>query len=159
MRARHPSGLAITRTNKLSSFVVKRTNAKPLKLAPREIQEKLVARGITHDARTLRRRLAELVAQGDLVSEGAGPATRYSLRSPSINKLQLSPEGDALLQKVSAPISERQASRFEREFVTGYAPNKTYFLPETLRARLLDRSLELRLLEMGQHAPGLAAVA
>ena len=134
-------------------------SAKPLKLAPREIQEKLVAKGITHDARTLRRRLAELVAQGDLVSEGAGPATRYSLRSPSINKLQLSPEGDALLQKVSAPISERQASRFEREFVTGYAPNKTYFLPETLRARLLDRSLELRLLEMGQHAPGLAAVA
>src|SRR5437588_1148367 len=81
--------------------------AKPLKLAPREIQEKLVAQGITHDARTLRRRLAELVAQGDLISEGAGPATRYSLRPPSIN-IQPSPEGAALFQKVSAPISERQ---------------------------------------------------
>ena len=113
--------------------------AKPLKLAPREIQEKLVAQGITHDARTLRRRLAELVAQGDLISEGAGPATRYCLRPPSTNKLQLSPEGDALFQKVSAPISERQASRFEKEFVTAYEPNKTFFLPETLRARLLDR--------------------
>ena len=111
----------------------------PLKLAPKAIQEKLVAQDIIYEARTLRRRLAELVARGDLGSEGAGPATRYFLRPSSTNKLELSPEGEALLQKVSVPESQRAATRFEYDFIADYQPNKTFFLPDTLRARLVDR--------------------
>ena len=110
----------------------------PAQLPPREIQERLRAEGITVDARTLRRRLAGLVAQGDLASEGAGPATRYFPRPPSTAELKLSPEGAALLQKVSRPTLHREASRFEHEFVTEYQPNKTFFLSDTLRAHLLD---------------------
>jgi len=119
-------------------------------LAPREIRERLFTQGIQPDERTLRRRLAELVAQGDLVSEGAGPATRYALRPSASSRLELSPEGKALLERVSAPVPERAASRFEPEFVRDYAPNRTFFLPDTLRVRLLDRGRS----SSGQQAAG-----
>lgn len=135
-----PLNMSNKLTNKIILDIFGPTeNAGPLKLAPKTIQAKLVSQGISHEARTLRRRLAELVARGDLESEGAGPATRYFLRPPSTNKLELSPQGDALLQKVSVPVSQRTASRFEQEFVADYQPNETFLLPDTLRARLLDR--------------------
>ena len=94
--------------------------------------------GIEVEPRTLRRRLAELVARGDLVSEGAGPAIRYLARPPSTGEMKLSPDSGSALERVSRPLFERPPSRYEPDFVAGYEPNKSFFLSETLRSRLRE---------------------
>lgn len=126
-------------TNKVLFDLFSRpTSREGLKLAPREILEKLLAQGIETEPRTLRRRLAELVAQGDLISAGAGPAIRYLPRPPSTNEFKLSPDAQSAFERVSESLFERSPSRYEAEFIRAYEPNKTFLLAETLRSRLLD---------------------
>lgn len=141
--------MALHLTNKLLLGLLDSEDvAGPVKLAPREIQEKLAANDIRVEPRTLRRRLAELVAQGALVSEGAGPSIRYFAPRRG-DQLKLSPEAGTALARVSGSMFDREPSRYEADFLLAYQPNKTFLLADTLRSRLFD---------MGRSAvPGMPA--
>jgi len=105
-------------------------------------------------ARMLQRRLALLVQQRRLIAEGRGKGRRYrcprlvtATGSPVAGSatvtahgevyLPLSPEAEAIKHTVRAPIQERQPVGYEREFLDGYRPNQTYYLPAATRQRLL----------------------
>jgi len=116
--------------------------------------------------RTLQRRLAVLVAKGRLVRTGRGPGTRYrvpigeadttttprpsgapataSLRSSEAPAtasagyhIPLSTAGAAISQSVRAPIQLRAPVGYRREFLDGYRPGVTWYLPAAIRERLL----------------------
>ncbi|MEP7273405.1 MAG: Fic family protein [Acidobacteriota bacterium] len=89
--------------------------------------------------RTLQRRLARLVANGILRSEGKGRSTRYVLRirPPDTEKqpdsFPLSPSGLAVRQAVSKSLNERTPVGYNRDFLDKYRPNKgSYLTPETI---------------------------
>lgn len=104
--------------------------------------------------RTLQRRLALLVAQGRLVVEGRARGSRYRLPgitghldavlAPVTVEAQgekyfpVSAEGDAIKQTVRAPLHARKPSGYNRAFLDGYRPNESFYLPQTIRERLLD---------------------
>lgn len=105
--------------------------------------------------RTLQRRLATLVTRRRLVRTGRGPGTRYRVptaeadTSPSLRpsgargsasdeyNIPLSEEGAAISQSVRAPIQHRPPVGYRREFLDGYRPGMTWYLPAAVRERLL----------------------
>jgi Fic family protein len=101
--------------------------------------------------RTLQRRLALLVARNLVLLEGGGRASRYRLRSPSgetapvteapIGRrvdLEVSLDGQAVRDAVRGAIHERQPVGYHREFLDGYRPNETAYLPAALRQHLAE---------------------
>ncbi|OGR24394.1 MAG: cell filamentation protein Fic [Desulfuromonadaceae bacterium GWB2_53_15] len=107
--------------------------------------------GIDLSHRTLQRRLAKLVASGRLVTEGAGRALRYKIRSitadlviaPDMKMeaslesyIPLSPEGSEIRNHVRQPRQMRQPIGYNPEFLATYHPNETFYLTEGLRSQL-----------------------
>lgn len=97
--------------------------------------------------RTLQRRLASLVQQGQLVTRGQKRGTRYSLppvpeEAPpqrlerSEEGLPLSPEGEAIRRQVRGPIHTRRPVGYNRDFLDAYRPNETSYLSPAIRERL-----------------------
>ena len=104
--------------------------------------------------RTLQRRLALLVEQKRLIVEGRARSSRYRL--PVItaeahiveagDKLEayaevyvpVSPEGEAIKQAVRQPVQKRHPVGYNRAFLDVYRPNDTYYLPLSIRRRLLE---------------------
>lgn len=107
------------------------------------------------EKRTLQRRLALLVEQKRLVAEGEGKGRRY--RSPPSNVVSgrparlalnshaasievyppISPEAEAIKQAVRAPVQQRRPVGYQRDFLSAYQPNVTYYLPAATRQHLL----------------------
>ena len=104
--------------------------------------------------RTLQRRLALLVEQKRLIAEGRARGSRYRL--PVItaeahivqagDKLEahvevyvpVSPEGEAIKQAVRQPVQSRHPVGYNRAFLDEYRPNDTFYLPLSIRQRLLE---------------------
>ncbi len=118
--------------------------------------------------RTLQRHLAKLVSRGRLQSFGNGPGTRYQFISPfyadipmaretgpeySQRDLALSPESEDLQNVIRQPVHLRVPVGYNRQFLEAYEPNKTFYLPESVRERLY-RANQLREgdLPAGTHA-------
>jgi len=92
--------------------------------------------------RTLQRRLAVLVAEGRLVRDGRGQATRYRIPHgeavpsfhPAGNRISsapgypipLSPEGASIGESVRAPIQARAPVAYRRAFLDDYRPGATW---------------------------------
>ena len=76
---------------------------------------------------TVWRSLKRLLAAEKLEVTGRGPATRYSLAGP-----------DAVRAHLATPYQRRPPASYERSFVDGYVPNKTFYLRANDRRRLLD---------------------
>ncbi len=105
--------------------------------------------------RTLQRRLATLETQGRLAHEGRGPGSKYRLpviqaemheQPPGITGeiaagiyIPVSPEGEAIKQEMRKPLQSRNPVGYNRDFLDDYVPNKTYYLPEEVRHRLLEK--------------------
>jgi hypothetical protein len=98
-------------------------------------------------ARSLLRMLEVLVAQGRLLFEGRGRASRYRLPAgakraestdvlPVVPQLSATPEGEAVRAAVRAPIQERHPVGYRREFLESYRPNETAYLSPEQRQRL-----------------------
>ena len=102
--------------------------------------------------RTLQRRLALLVQQNRLISQGEGRALRYHL-APSVATaaitlqaatLQASAEvyvptsaaGEEIKAYVRRPPQQRRPVAFEIAFLEAYEPNHTAYLPAPLRGQL-----------------------
>lgn len=96
--------------------------------------------------RTLQRRLASLVARGQVAASGKARATRYrTLGAVAFGTIELTgfghefpltPEGIELARDVSRPLARRDPAGYERSFLEAYRPNATHYLPAPLRDRL-----------------------
>lgn len=102
--------------------------------------------------RTLQRRLASLVEQKRIQTEGDGRAIKYRL-APIAGKsnvvldsvtmqatgevyVPVSPEGGEIKTYVRQPRQQRKPVSYKIEFLEQYHPNQTAYLPESLRAQL-----------------------
>lgn len=103
--------------------------------------------------RTLQRRLASLIEQKRIVSEGVGRGLRYR-RAPRIVEVSItehapatdqiaaevyipiSSEGEEIKAYVRQPRQQRKPVSYKNEFLEQYHPNQTTYLPESLRAQL-----------------------
>ncbi|MES2973511.1 MAG: Fic family protein [Pseudomonadota bacterium] len=112
--------------------------------------------------RTLQRRLAELVAQGRVVSQrgwrtvtfhtadrGVGaaaaqlpgwrPAPMMRVAEPEAAYepyVHLSPGSEDIKAYVRQPVERRKPVAYDLKFLEAYAPNATFYLPDTLRGQL-----------------------
>lgn len=111
------------------------------------------ASGLDLELRTLQRRLASLVAQGDAKTTGTKKGTRYYPVHKNwmvaedgvkyiINKeqqqIQLSATSQKVLESISQPLSKRKSVSYKREFLEKYKPNKDFFLTAEERSKLAD---------------------
>lgn len=100
--------------------------------------------------RTLQRRLATLVAHGQIFAEGSGPALRYrtanrggatfepmTVDGRAETYVPISPEGSNIKAAVRRPLHERSPVGYELRFLESYQPNRSAYLPAPLRAHLL----------------------
>lgn len=93
--------------------------------------------------RTLQRRVASIVAAGQVDASGAGRGRRYRIggraRVPEAVEPEieaLSTEGSETQRLVRRPIAHREPVGYRREFLDHYVPNVTEWLPMGLRERL-----------------------
>ena len=102
--------------------------------------------------RTLQRRLATLIEQKRIISEGEGRAIKYRLApiTGTMNAVlepltmqataevyvPTSPEGEEIKAYVRQPRQQRKPVSYRNEFLGQYHPNQTAYLPESLRAQL-----------------------
>ena len=136
--------------NDLSERIVQKVAAVPTGLGKSEL---VAALGKIASARTIARRLAELVASARLVTTGKARALRYvvapvrataSVVEPS-DRLSAEAEADVpvsgesrkVLEYVRKPLAQRRPVGYHREFLERYVPNRTRYLPAALRKRLL----------------------
>ena len=97
--------------------------------------------------RTLQRYLARLASDGKLIPVGRGRARVYKLSTSADRDvaeakraapaIPLSKEGEEIHELVLRPIEQRMPVGYAREFLDGYVPNRTAYLPAPLRERLL----------------------
>ncbi|MES2439100.1 MAG: Fic family protein [Verrucomicrobiota bacterium] len=102
--------------------------------------------------RTLQRRLDQLVSEKRLEPKGEGRARRYLVpeqshfpvgfmvrEDPGVYKIQhdwLSPEAMEIRAIIQLPLSQRTPVNYQGAFLGAYRPNKTFYLPESLRKEL-----------------------
>ena len=117
------------------------------------IEQVRAALAVQTTRRTLQRRLAELVSQQRVQTQGVGRATRYlrgdgvalsahgSAQPSSTSSLDvgipLSPEAKSIEAHVSQPLQNRKPVGYNPEFLDSYRPNVTFYLPASTRAELL----------------------
>jgi Fic family protein len=115
--------------------------------------------------RTLQRRLDQLVGEGKILSKGEGRGRRY-LRTESMPQLSrwsrdtalgeddrfrgnllreepgdhawLSDEARSIRAVVEQPRAKRTPVGYQGAFLDAYLPNRTFYLPETLRKQLAE---------------------
>ena len=116
------------------------------------VKELLESLALHFPKRTLQRRLDQLVHDMRLDPVGQGRARRYVARKkpnivipeiapvmreePTIYRVQndwLTPEGREIREIMRLPISERMPVGYQGGFLDAYKPNKTFYLPESLR--------------------------
>jgi len=102
--------------------------------------------------RTLQRRLATLIEQKRVISEGEGRALKYRL-APNVGPANLvapsptlqaggevyiptSSEGEQIKAYVRQPRQQRKPVSYTNEFLEQYRPNQSAYLPESLRSQL-----------------------
>ncbi len=126
------------------------------------IEAALVRRlGTAPHRRTLQRRLHKLVHDQQLKTEGesialvyrpvsvapvsgvgiqfpaVGPSSWLSLEEPSDESyIPVSPDGQAIRDRISLPLVRRRPVGYRREFLDQYQPGVTFYLPESLRRQL-----------------------
>ncbi len=134
----------------LQRSILELVAAHPDGLARQEIE-----RGLSDPVptRTLIRWLNELGANGALVASGVGKATRYHAtaavreRASGVAEmprrvyggLPVSPTGARLRKQVRKPLLQRPRVTYDREWLAGYEPGKTWYLPLSLRSKLHQR--------------------
>lgn len=102
--------------------------------------------------RTLQRRLASLVSKGWVHVLGQGRNSRYqacvkwdskpsNLIQTKPSRIPLSVDGLSIKKMVCRPSTERVPVDYNRNFLDGYHPGRTYYLPANMRQHLHDQTL------------------
>jgi Fic family protein len=116
-----------------------------------EIEKQLANQGLVLNRRTLQRRLIQLEKTGKIQITGSRRATRYlplASMTPSAAAeagIFLSAAAKEILNQISSPVTARQPVGYHREFIDGYQPNQTWYLPETIRKHLMDKGRRIGL--------------
>lgn len=100
-----------------------------------------VTHGRTIPGRTLQRRLERLVVERRLTTKGEGKSTIYlpSPSAPTPEEAQpaaLSAGALRLHAAVRRPVAEREPAGYERDWLFGYEPGKSWYLTKPQRAHL-----------------------
>jgi hypothetical protein len=105
--------------------------------------------------RSLQRRLAELINKKLIASSGATKTQKYRIAPVEVTIVEslqpkdtvdatveryvpLSKEGEEVRNLVRLPITLRTPVGYARDFLSAYEPNKTYYLPDSMRRKLQD---------------------
>lgn len=106
------------------------------------IEDQVAAQGVSVSRRTLQRHLAAPEAEGVVVREGRSGSVSYRLAAPDLPLgeagIALSGAGREVLDLVSMPVIVKRPVTYNQGFLDGYAPNETFYLPESLRTQLHD---------------------
>lgn len=118
------------------------------------IKELLEYPGLEFPKRTLQRRLDQLVSEKRIEPKGQGRARRYLvpeqdrfpmtsvvMEEPPVYKTRfdwLSPAALEIRRTIQLSMSQRTPVGYQGVFLDAYQPNKTFYLPETLREELED---------------------
>lgn len=111
------------------------------------LKEVLQLPALSGKRRQAQRMLKALVEDGRLRLEGATRGARYFLTpsAPSTSTPAtpipgdyppLTPASVSLREDIRRPISQRTPIAYQREFLDGYRPNQTFYLPENTRTHL-----------------------
>lgn len=105
--------------------------------------------------RTLQRRLSFLVRNGQLLLEGRGRGSKYKVKSLAVVAPGHIREPDDVLsiytepyvpvsepsreirERVRQPVQQRHPVGYNRDFLSAYKPNQSFYLPENTRKKLL----------------------
>lgn len=107
-----------------------------------------IAAQVAASRSTVNRYLARMLAAGDIIRFGSGPATRYALpATPVVEKIPTAPQASAgfhfsqsvqpIVRRLQEPIGTRNPVTYQRAFVEDYQPNQSFLLPPSLAADLL----------------------
>jgi hypothetical protein len=103
------------------------------------------SRDVGVEDRTLQRRLARLLARGEIRAQGRGPAAVYQPAGTYQRELPepdgyppLTAEASRLRTLVRRPPAERAPIGYDRDWLFDYQPGKTWYLTAAQRARLLE---------------------
>lgn len=105
--------------------------------------------------RTLQRRLALLVARDELILAGSHRGSKYRLAlvrlqaqdvesatevsSPDLEEyIPTSKHGEEIKKAIRRPIQQRKPVGYDRNFLSSYQPNQSWYLPESTRKHLLE---------------------
>src|SRR5258708_21532186 len=136
-------------SSRLSEQILEKISADPAGASKSELLDAL---GRAASARTLARRLAELVSAGRVVTVGRARALRYRVPAnvgtedtvlPSVqvsgeieSYVPISSDSRKVRDYVRRPLTLRRPVGYRDEFLGRYVPNKTSYLPSALRKRL-----------------------
>ncbi len=86
---------------------------------------------------TIKRRLREMIREGQVRKEGKGKSTRYFPADfePANETSQVY---ESVKERISRPLSKRPPVSYQRSFLTSYEPNRTSYLGGTLTKHLRD---------------------
>ncbi len=117
-----------------------------------DLERACKAKGLRFDRRTLQRRLGELIKANRVLREGEGRASRYRLapivgvahviEAPDIAVghtevyVPLSRHGHEVKARVRRPVTERKPVGYKRAFLENYQPNRSAYLPDSIRGHL-----------------------
>ena len=108
------------------------------------------------DARTLLRRLTDLISTGQVHRVGKTKGTRYILQTPAKKTavvqnpnpdnparelIPLSEAAKEILSLVSRPIEQRTPVSYQSHFLQNYQPNETFYLSAAERANLAETGI------------------
>ena len=96
--------------------------------------------------KTLQRRLAELASDGKVTIEGIKRGTKYFPAHRSVEPLEVelrdinneifSKSSQAVLKYLDKPLHTRERVSYNRDFLEGYVPNETIYVPTEMREGL-----------------------
>ena len=97
--------------------------------------------------RTAQRWISQLIAEQRIVAVGQGRARRYYATSAPLSTLAslpdafpsyipLSADSTDILAYINQPVEARKPVGYQQDFLDSYQPNKTWYLPESLRRQL-----------------------
>ncbi|MFZ4214623.1 HTH domain-containing protein [Pantoea endophytica] len=102
---------------------------------------------------TVKRHIEVLMAEDKVIRHGTGRATRYTAQDNvksgiqpkvpaaeefSAIKTQPVHSAKTLLDYLNSPLTVREISGYDRDFVGNYIPNKTFLLPQELASDLME---------------------
>ena len=117
------------------------------------IEQIYAALAVKPPRRTLQRRLADLVSQRRVHTQGIGRGTRYLRGDGAVLSAHMtqaatvfatldvgipqSPEAKSIEAHVSQPLQQRKPVGYNPAFLDNYRPNASFYLPASTRAELL----------------------
>lgn len=113
-----------------------------LESEPISLPDLLLKLDITYKERTVRRWLKQLSEEGAIERLGEKRSTKYRViereREHSETSSCFSSNSLLILDKIRRPLFARLPVTYAREWVNGYIPNSTFYLPIEMRQQLLD---------------------